>query len=232
MTYNQLPDRLAAVRERIEAAATRGGRALSDVEIVAVTKTHPPEAITAVVEAGIRAVGENRIQELESKVEALGREAAEWHVIGHIQRNKARRALELGDLIHSVDSLRLARKLSTEAEDEARRCPVLIQVNVSGEESKGGFEGDGVLDQIGEVCDLRGLEVRGLMTMAPWTDDQNVVRRVFSAARELQENAARTISGFEPRHLSMGMSSDFEVAVEEGSTMVRLGTVLLGERPR
>ncbi|MDR0787589.1 MAG: YggS family pyridoxal phosphate-dependent enzyme [Gemmatimonadota bacterium] len=229
MDYSGLPARLAGIRDRIEAACHRVGRDPRGVEIVAVTKTHPVEAVRAALAAGLVNIGENRVQELESKVDAAGVEGARWHLIGHLQRNKARQAIELADLIHSVDSIRLAQKLSEEAVDSGRQVEVLVQVNVSGEETKGGLEGPGTLDSLGGICLLPGLRVVGLMTMAPFTADEGVVREVFRAVRRLAEEAG-SLPGFQSRHLSMGMSGDFELAVEEGSTLVRIGTALLGER--
>jgi PLP dependent protein len=230
MSYSWIPDRVAAVRERISDACDRAGRSADDVRIVAVTKNHPPEAVLAIMAAGVHDAGENRIQEMEEKVTAVGRDSLRWHLIGHLQRNKARKALELADLVHSIDSVRLAERLSELARERGRRVDVLVQVNVAGEETKGGLEIDDALDGIGAISALPGLRVGGLMTMAPFTDDEGVVRSVFSRTRLLQEEAARSVPGFEPRHLSMGMSGDFEIAVEEGSTLVRLGTILLGER--
>lgn len=228
--YPELPARVAEVRERIDAALARSGRAGAEVRIVAVTKTYPAAAVDAARGAGIVDVGENRVQELDDKVAEVGREAVTWHLIGHLQRNKARRALPLVDLLHSLDSLRLGRALSDAAAAEGRTLRALVQVNTSGEQSKGGFAGEQALDALGELCALPGLRVEGLMTMAPFTDDQVVVRRTFAAARHLWEEAGRQLSGFHAEHLSMGMSGDYEVAVEEGSTLVRLGTVLFGAR--
>jgi pyridoxal phosphate enzyme (YggS family) len=230
MGYTEIPIRLAALRERISDACARAGRDPAEVTIVAVTKTHPAAVVEAVRAAGLFDIAENRVQELEEKVVAVGREAVRWHLIGHLQRNKARRAVELADLIHSVDSERLARKLSEEALSTGGKVDALVQVNVSGEETKGGLEGSRSLDQLAEICGLPGLRVIGLMTMAPLTDDQGVIRRVFASTRRLADEA-RSLPGFEARHLSMGMSGDFELAVEEGSTLVRIGTALIGERP-
>lgn len=217
------------VRERIETARERAGRT-QRVTLVAVTKTHPAEVVRAAREAGIEDVGENRVQELERKVEEVGREGLRWHLIGHLQRNKVRAALPLFDLLHSLDSLRLAEKLSEEAVAAGREVRALVQVNTSGEESKYGFSADASLDALGEICELPGLRIEGLMTMAPFTEEEAILRATFAAARRLQEEAGRQISGFQPLELSMGMSNDFEIAVEEGSTLVRLGTVLFGER--
>lgn len=197
---------------------------------MAVTKTHPPTVVEAALAAGLHRIGENRVQELEAKIEAVGRERAEWHLIGHLQRNKVRRALPLFDLFHAIDSARLAEELSAEAERAGVEVRGLVQVNTSGEESKYGFGAEEAVDAVARIAALPRLRILGLMTMAPFTDDEATLRRTFGGARELFERCAREVAGFEPRHLSMGMSNDFEIAVEEGSTMIRLGTVLFGER--
>lgn len=231
MYGERLRDNVPRVEERIRRALDRSGRD-DRVTLVAVTKGHPPAAVEAAIEAGLDDIGENRIQELEYKVEEVGRERARWHMIGHLQRNKARRAVPLFDLIQSIDSVRIARSLSREAERAARDVVGLVQVNASGEEAKGGFGPAEAVDAVGEIVELPGLRVHGLMTMAPFTSDEGVLRRTFAGARRLFEDCERAVAGFDPRHLSMGMSNDFEVAVEEGGTMVRLGTVLFGERER
>ncbi len=232
-----LEERLARVRERITEAAARAGRSPDAVEILAVTKGHPDEALRAVAAAGLRCVGENRVGEAEGKLERLGRLGLCWHMIGHLQRNKAARAVRLFDEIESVDSLRLAGTLHREAERTGKgELPILVQVNASGEASKGGFEAGTLeerseaVDAIRAVCALPALRVRGLMTMAPLTDDDSLVRATFRRTRELWERCARELEGFDGDVLSMGMSQDFEIAVEEGSTRLRLGTVLVGER--
>lgn len=228
--HDDLPTRLAAVRERIARAAERSGRSGDAVTIVAVTKTYPAAAVLAAREAGLGDVGENRVQELTEKVEAVGRDAVRWHLIGHLQRNKARRAVPAFDLLHSLDSLRLARELS-DAAAEGTPVQALVQVNASGEETKSGLELDELVDELGAICELPRLRVEGLMTMAPFTDDQTIVRRTFAATRRARDDAARQIPAFTGEHLSIGMSNDYEAAVEEGSTLVRLGTVLFGARP-
>lgn len=230
MSYQELPARLAEVRDRIAAACARAGRAPGRVTIVAVTKTRPAAAVDAALAAGLEDIAENRVQELEAKVGEVGRDRARWHLIGRLQRNKVRRALPLFDLLHSLDSLRLARKLSEEAVEAGLGVRALVQVNVSGEETKGGFEPGEVDAAVREICGLPGMQVEGLMTMAPFTDDAATLRRTFARARELREHLASEIAEFRPMHLSMGMSNDYEVAVEEGATLVRLGTVLFGER--
>lgn len=231
MTYADLPRRLAEVRERIAAAAERGGRSGEDVTIVAVTKTHPAAAVEAARAAGIGDVGENRVQELEEKVAAVGREAVRWHLIGNLQRKKARRSLPLFDLLHSLDSVRLGETLSHVAAEAGASVRVLVQVNTSGEETKSGFSPEELVDGLGRLSGLPGLELQGLTTMAPFVDDEAVLRRTFAATRRLLEEAGRQLPGIlRERELSMGMSNDYEVAVEEGSTLVRLGTVLFGAR--
>lgn len=233
MDEGKLRDNLQRVEARIRGASERAGRS-QDVQIVAVTKGHPVSVVRAALAVGLRRIGENRVAELESKVDAIGRDAAEWHLIGHLQRNKVRRAVSWFDLIHSIDSLRLAQELSAEAERTGNTIRGLAQVNVSGEATKGGFEAsdsfDGALTEIAQASALPGLEVRGLMTMAPYTSDESTLHRTFGRARELFDRCGEQVPGFKPVHLSMGMSNDYEVAVAEGSTMVRLGTVLFGER--
>lgn len=229
MDQDALRGRVEAVRERIERAKARAGRA-GEVTLVAVTKTHPADAVRAALAAGVLDVAENRVQELEPKVEAVGRDAARWHLIGHLQRNKVAKALPLFDLLHSLDSVRLADALSQAATNAGVTVRALLQVNVSGEETKGGFEADEAVDAAGRILSLPGLALEGVMTMAPLTGDERALRRTFAAAAALAERLAREVPAFEDRHRSMGMSNDFEIAVEEGATLVRVGSVLFGER--
>lgn len=234
MRAGELRSAVEAVRERIERARGRAG-SRGPVEVVAVTKGHGFEVVEAAVEAGLRVLGENRVSELAQKaalLEAAGRTGAvDWHLVGHLQRNKVKQALPLFELIHSIDSERLARELSKEAERAGREVTGLVQVNTSGEAAKSGFEREAALDAVGRIAALPRLRLAGLMTMAPLTDDETVLHATFARARELFERCA-AIDGFQARHLSMGMSNDYEIAVEEGSTMVRLGTILFGERQR
>jgi hypothetical protein len=226
----RLRESVPRVEDRIAQAQARSGRT-GPVPLVAVTKGHPAAAAAAAAAVGLRICGENRVRELEEKRAAV-EASLEWHLIGHLQRNKVRQALPLFDLIHSVDSLRLAETLSAEAVRAGVEVSALVQVNASGEATKGGFDVRDGEEPVAQVAALPGLRVVGLMTMAPLTGDETVVRSTFRSARALFERCATAVSGFEARHLSMGMSNDFEVAVEEGSTMVRLGTVLFGERER
>lgn len=231
MYRTRLQENLPRVREAIEKAATKGGRNPEEVTLVAVTKAHPPEALHAALAAGVRDLGENRVEELGEKVGLLGREAATWHMVGHVQSRKARQAAESADLIHSLDTLKLARKVSGFGTERGSRIPVLVQANLSQEESKSGFRREGMVESIHEILTLPGLEVRGLMTMAPFVEDEWVLRKVFQDLRRIGEEAGR-LPGYKGNELSMGMTNDFELAVEEGSTMVRIGTALFGERPR
>ena len=232
MTNHQVEARLAQVRERIAAAAGRAGRDPDEVQILPVTKGHSVRAIEAMVDLGLGRIGENRVPEAEAKRAALGATpGVAWHLIGRLQRNKARRAARLFDVIESVDSVRLAATLSRIVGEEGLEpAEVLVQVNPSGEVAKAGVDADSAVEAVREICALPGLRVRGLMTMAPFTDDEAVLRPVFRAAAGLLGRCRTEVRGFRGDVLSMGMSNDFEIAVEEGSTRLRLGTVLLGER--
>lgn len=229
MYEERLKASLPEVEERVARALERSGRSEA-VRIVAVTKGHPLAAVRAAAAAGLHDVGENRVQELESKHAELTGEAVTWHLIGHLQRNKAKRAVQLFDRIHSIDSVRLAHELSKEARSAGIVVRGLVQVNVSGEGTKGGFDASRATAEIAEVAGLPGLSCEGLMTMAPFTDDEAVVRATFAGARALLEGCMREGIGLRGTDLSMGMSGDYEIAIEEGSTMLRLGTVLFGER--
>jgi pyridoxal phosphate enzyme (YggS family) len=226
MTFAGLADRVARVREVIrERQAARGWT--HPVTIVAVTKTHGPEAVLAAVAAGLTDIGENRVQEALAKQEALGPLPVAWHLIGTLQRNKARQAVGRFALIHSVDRLELAGELQRRIPSGSRQ-PVLVQVNCSGEPQKGGVEPGALPELLGAIAQLDRLEPRGLMTMAALTDEAREQRRAFSLLRELRDASER--EGYCLPELSMGMSGDYTVAVEEGATLVRLGTVLFGER--
>jgi pyridoxal phosphate enzyme (YggS family) len=231
MYERKVRENLPRVRDAIDTAARRVGRGEGEVTLVAVTKGHPPGAIRSALTEGIRDIGENRLEEMEEKVGLLGRDAATWHMVGHLQSRKARLAVTLSDLLHSVDTLKLAGRLSGFAVEEGLRVPALVQVNLSGEEAKAGFGSAEAVEAVHEMLELPGLEIRGFMTMAPFVEDEKALRAVFSGLRGIQEESER-LTEYQGRELSMGMTNDFEVAVEEGSTMVRIGTALFGERPR
>jgi pyridoxal phosphate enzyme (YggS family) len=221
---------LAEVRARIADAARRAAHDPASVTLVAVSKTVSLDRLCGIEGAGITDLGENRVQEATEKIEALGA-AFRWHLIGHLQRNKARRAVELFDLIHSVDSLELAAALNRHAQSLGKRQRVLLQVNVSGEESKGGFSPDGVREAAAQLAGMLSLQPEGLMTIAPLGVDERRLRGVFGALRGLHGELAPCFDRLTWRHLSMGMTDDFEVAIEEGATLVRIGRALFGERP-
>jgi len=227
---SRLERTLPSVRERIARACEAAGRDLADVRLVAVTKAHPIEAIDAALAAGLTDLGENRVFELEEKVAARGRDAATWHMIGHIQSRKARGVAELADLIHSVDSAKLAGRLSEAGVEGGFTVAGLAQVNTSGEASKSGFPSDEAVEQIHRLTELPGLRIEGLMTMAPFVDDERVLAGAFAGLRRVLEEL-HGVTDAVGTELSMGMTNDLEVAIREGSTMVRIGTALFGERP-
>lgn len=231
MYLERLQRALPQVRQRIEAACERVGRSDAEsVTLVAVIKGHPIEALYAARDAGLKVIGESRVQEARGKWEAAGDQDLTWHLVGHLQRNKVRQALQMFRLIQSVDSLRLAEAIDREAAKRGEPAPVLVEVNASGEEAKHGFPVDEGFSALRELCQLEHVRVVGLMTMAPFTSDDGVVRETFQRTRVMFERCRDGLERFEALHLSMGMTNDYEIAVEEGATMVRLGTVLFGER--
>ena len=231
-----IDENILRIRERMAAAAHRAARSPSDIALMAVTKTHPPERIREGHLAGLRLFGENRVQEFATKAGALfGLDGAVWHMIGHLQSNKVAKAAELFHAVDSVDSLKLAEKLDAAARNLNRNLGVLIEVNVGAEAAK-----SGVAHCSRELEELllaaprfEALEFRGLMTVPPFTEDPEGARPFFRQLRELRDSiATRKLPGVSMDELSMGMSHDFEVAIEEGSTCVRIGTALFGERPK
>ena len=226
----ELARNIDMVRERIAAAAARAGRDAADVTLIAVSKTVPVERLHAIEAAGATDLGENRVQEAAAKIEVLGRRVS-WHLIGHLQRNKARAAVALFDLIHSVDDIELAQTLDRHASALGKRQRVLFQVNVSGEESKDGFDPAALLAVAERLAALPSLRPEGLMTIAPRDAGDAELRLVFGALRALHERLAPIFGADHWRQLSMGMSDDYETAVEEGATLVRVGRAIFGERP-
>ncbi len=235
---------LARVRDQIADAASRAGRDPGDVTLVAVTKTFSADVVLAAYEAGARHFGENRPREGISKITALASYLSDspptWHMIGHIQSRKARRVVEFYDVVHSIDRLKIAHGLSRYADEAGRQLPVLLECNVSGEGSKFGFplknweeEGDrqqAFFSAVEEILELPGLDVQGLMTMPPYVDDPEDVRPLFVSLRLLRDTVSERFPARNWHHLSMGMTNDFEVAVEEGATMVRVGRAIFGAR--
>jgi PLP dependent protein len=233
--------RLAAVEERVEAACARAGRARRDVRLMAVSKGHPASAIVEAVEAGVTLFGENRVQEFErkrSELEALGvhveaaSQGIDVHMIGHLQSNKSAKAFEVFSAIDTVDSLRLAERLNEAAAKSRRALPVFIEVKLSGEAAKTGFDPAGreLQELLERTPHLSNLNVRGLMTVPPFDDNPETARYCFRRLRELRDELARRRPKLDFTELSMGMSGDFEFAIEEGSTLVRIGTALFGVR--
>ena len=231
-----IPENIAAIREKIAEAARRAGRRPEEIALMAVSKTHPAERIREAYAAGLRLFGENRVQEFAGKAGALGDLAgAEWHMIGHLQTNKAGKAVELFSAVDSVDSVKLAEKLDAAARSAGKKLSVLIEINVGGEAAKSGVAPDsgGLEELLLAAPRFEALEFRGLMTVPPFTDDPEGARPYFRKLRELRGAvAARKLSAIKMDVLSMGMSHDFEVAIAEGSTCLRVGTAIFGERPR
>ena len=226
-----LLENVEQVKERIIKAQQRSG-SRNSIEIIAVTKTHPPETIEAVLKSGLNSIGENRIQEAENKFAKIPNMLPKFtkRLVGHLQSNKINKALQLFDTIDSVDSVKLAQKIGNRAVLESRVLPVLLEVNTSGETAKFGFEPENI-DSLLACFDIEGIEIQGLMTVGPLTDDTKVIRRAFQALRGLLDKINSQVQDEKAiSELSMGMSNDFEIAVEEGATMVRLGTALFGPR--
>ncbi len=237
MDEQELKQRIAAVQERIAAAARRAGRAAHEVTLVAVTKTQAPEVVAAAYAAGLRAFGENRVEEAIPKVRQvaalLGEAAAaelRWHMIGHLQSRKAADVFPWAAMVHSVDSVKLAARLSRLAVAGGRLLPILLEVNVAAEPSKYGFAVAELAAGVEQIAGLPGLQIQGLMTVAPIAADPETVRPVFATLRRLRDELARRFPGLDWRHLSMGMTDDFTVAIEEGATIVRIGRAIFGER--
>ena len=229
---DRLAERLAGIRARIKAAAEGCGREAEEVKLIAISKTHPASAIKRVIEFGAVDIGENRVQEADEKIAEVGREAARWHLVGHLQANKARRAVNLFDLIHSLDSLDLARRLDRLChEEDKEKLAVLIQVDLGREETKSGIDESELTHLVESLGPLNRLNLAGLMTLPPFFDDPEQSRPFFRRLRELRDDlAARGAFAGGKGELSMGMTNDFEVAIEEGATMVRVGTAIFGER--
>jgi pyridoxal phosphate enzyme (YggS family) len=227
-----IKEQIDMIRQRIAEAARTSGRLASAVRLMAVTKTVDDQRIMQAIDAGVDMIGENYVQEARRKIELMGK-SVEWHLIGHLQTNKAKYAVRLFDMIHSLDRIELARELDRRSRMEGVVTKVLIEVNISGEETKRGVAHRDALPLIREVSALENLSVQGLMTMPPWFDDPEEARPFFVALRELKERvAAETLPRVRMQELSMGMSQDYQVAVEEGATIVRIGRSIFGEREK
>lgn len=226
----QIAENLKKVQEKMEAAACRVGRRPEEIRLVAVSKTVSPDRVREGIQAGIKILGENYVQEAKKKIEALGREVA-WHFIGHLQTNKAKIAVRLFDMIHSVDSLHLAEELNKAARVEGKVLPVLLEVKLSEENSKFGVEEDNVIQLAEGISHMENLILRGLMTMPPFCPNPEDARPYFIRLRKLSETIAfQKFPRVSMAELSMGMSNDFEIAIEEGATLIRVGTAIFGPR--
>lgn len=229
---SSVAENVRRVRDVIEDAAVKAGRNPSKVRLMAVTKTVEDDRILEAIEAGVDIIGENYVQEGKRKVEKLGRRGVEWHLIGYLQSNKAKYALKIFDMIHSVDRLSLAQEIDRRAGAAGSVAKILVEVNLSGETTKGGVKKDEALALVRDIAKLENLSVRGLMTMPPWFDDPEEARPYFAALRELKDRVIdEKIGNVLMEELSMGMTGDYRVAVEEGSTIVRVGRGIFGERP-
>jgi pyridoxal phosphate enzyme (YggS family) len=234
---------IAEVREKIAVAAARAGRSSDEITLVAVSKTMPIELLEAALDAGMRDFGENRAEEAENKIPALNARVSHsprWHMIGHIQSRKVKSILPLFDVVHSVERFKIAQKLSEQAQEAGKVLPIFLEINISGEEAKDGFQAVNwqkksdvktmLWEELGKVFALPSLEIRGLMTMAPYDDEIEATRPVFADLAALREALRNDFSLALP-DLSMGMTNDYTVAIEEGATIVRIGRAIFGERP-
>lgn len=224
--------RLQRIRDSIQAAARKSHRRPDEITLVAVTKTHPIELVRSAIAAGATDLGENRVQEAEAKIPRIGRQAARWHLIGHLQSNKARKAVALFDVIHSLDSPALAQRLDRMCIEEDREVlPVLIQVDLGHEKTKSGVDESGLAELVDMIAKCERLQLTGLMTLPPFFDEGELVRPFFRRLRELRDDLqSQRAFGTAGGELSMGMTHDYEIAIEEGATIVRVGTAIFGER--
>ena len=231
-TIEQYKERFSKIEEKVAEAARKAGKSRDDIKIIAVSKTHPAEYITDAMKAGLSVFGENYAQEMRDKhayFEEQGLEHPEWHFIGHLQRNKVKYVAPFIRMIHAVDSVRLARKIDSEAEKSNRKIDILLQVNTSGEESKFGCDPGEIFNLAEEALRFDNINIKGLMTICSFTNDGITNKREFELLRKLKDEVNTKFS-LDLKELSMGMTNDYELAVEEGATMVRIGTAIFGER--
>lgn len=229
--FNQLKRNIQEIQNRIARAAERSGRTFEDISLVAVTKTVEPDIINQAIQLGIHHIGENKVQEIMKKYDMINSSGLKWHLIGHLQTNKVKYIIDKVDMIHSVDSYKLAVEIDKRAKKINKIMDILIQVNISGEESKYGIQPDECHAVIQDICKLPNVKVRGLMTIAPYTDDAETVRPYFRDLKKLFiDIAEKNYDNVSMDYLSMGMTGDFEVAIEEGANIVRIGTAIFGPR--
>jgi pyridoxal phosphate enzyme (YggS family) len=235
MTDTQIIENISRIRRRISHAAIRAGRRPEDIKLIAVTKTVGIQQIKKAVDSGLKILGESKVQETQKKVTSdelrVMNNGIEWHLIGHLQKNKAKTAVELFDMIHSIDSVELAEIADKHAQKTGKTQKILLQIKLSGEISKHGILKDNLLQVIEKISEMKNLRIEGLMTIPPFFENPESARPYFSELRTLRDNINELrVTGHELRELSMGMTNDFEVAIEEGATMVRIGTAIFGER--
>ena len=229
--YEGLGERFADIRARINKSLERSDRPSHDVTLIAISKTHPAEAVQQLLKLGAIDIGENRVQEAETKIETIGRGKARWHLVGHLQANKARRAVKLFDVIHSLDSVELAQRLDRLCKEEGKNIQALIQVDLGLEETKSGIPESGLIELARAARKCEHLRLLGLMTLPPYFENAEQARPFFRRLASLRNQLKdEGLFGRERGELSMGMTHDFEVAIEEGATMVRIGTAIFGER--
>ncbi|MCX8131967.1 MAG: YggS family pyridoxal phosphate-dependent enzyme [Clostridia bacterium] len=230
MSFDFISDNIKEIKRNVENAAKKSGRTLDDIEIIAVSKTVEPDRITKALDSGLKNLGENRVQELCEKHDILNKEFS-WHLIGHLQTNKVKYIIDKVSLIHSVDRIELGREIDIRARKAGRIMDILIQVNVSGEESKFGIPPEHTIDLVRKLSKFENLRVRGLMTIAPFVENPEEVRYVFKGLKKIFIDIKKeNIDNIHMDFLSMGMSNDYEIAIEEGSNMVRVGTAIFGKR--
>jgi pyridoxal phosphate enzyme (YggS family) len=227
---SSITENIKDLNDKIEDACARASHTFDEITVVGVTKTVEPARIQQAVDAGITVLGENRIQEAASKIGAVSGDIT-WYMVGHLQRNKVKKAIMMFDMIQSVDSLELALEIDKRCEQAGKMMATLVEVNTSGEETKYGITPEKAVDLIGEISQLKNITVKGLMTIGTFTDDEGLVRDCFRTLRELGERVSTSgIRNAEMKYLSMGMTSDYELAIEEGSNMIRIGTAIFGAR--
>ncbi len=219
----------AAIRQTIQSTCARCGRSPDEITIIPVTKTVDAQAVRILAKLGFDTFGENRLQPSEPKIESLGDLDIRWHFIGHLQSRKIRPVMNLFACIQSVDSFRLASKINTAVEEAAPPFPILLEANISGETAKYGFSPDELKSNAESLAEMSGLRIEGLMTMAPFTNDPDVIRRTFAGLRELRDELSGLFVGSDTAHLSMGMTNDYELAIEEGATILRIGSAFFAE---
>ncbi|MCP4632596.1 MAG: YggS family pyridoxal phosphate-dependent enzyme [candidate division Zixibacteria bacterium] len=230
MLKNEISANYAEVKEKISNVCRRIGIDENNITIVAITKTHTIDVVKTVIDCGIKDVGESRIQEAETKIETVRKLGVNYHFVGHLQSNKVRKAVEMFDLIHSVDSVKIAKVISDESKKAGRRMKLLLQLNCSGEASKSGFQPDEIVDTAGEISEFEGIEIKGIMTIGPWVEDEGMIRDDFRMTKKKFDEVKSKFPKLALEYLSMGMSGDYQIAIEEGANMIRLGTVLFGHR--